>query len=207
MSEESERLKAARVAAGFASAGEAAERLGIPYPTYSAHENGSRGYRAGAAERYARAFGTTAEYLLFGRKDGAGEIRYETPQHEAGGFAESELTPWEGPRRNDTPDPIAALAPGAGHPTAYRLGKAVPGFSLLKGDVVILDLKTPAKRDDIVVARIVDTDIGDAQTVLRRYLPPYLVTATSAEPSEIADDGDIAIMGPVVASFRLNRQD
>lgn len=60
------RLKEARQAAGFASAAAAAERLGVPYATYSAHENGSRGFTAEAAMKYGRAFRVQPEWLLFG---------------------------------------------------------------------------------------------------------------------------------------------
>lgn len=203
MSAQSDRLRAARTAAGYSSAQDAAERLNVPYPTYSAHENGSRGYRADSAERYAKAFGCSAEFLLFGIGEGRGAaLPFRQPAAAPAGFAETELTPWEGPRLNDAPDPVAALAPRAQHPSAYLLSRAAPGFSLLAGDVVILDLNASAKSGDLVVAQVIDTDIGAADTVLRRYLPPYLVTAT-AEPGEITDRDDVVIKGPVVASFRL----
>lgn len=65
-----DRLKAARVAAGFTSARQAAEALGISADTYTQHENGTRGFPANRAQRYATFFHTTPEHLLYGR--GAG---------------------------------------------------------------------------------------------------------------------------------------
>lgn len=70
------RLKAARKAAGFLSATEAATALGMNYRTYAGHENGNRGISRNALELYAKRFGVTTDWLLSGRKDAAGN-RYK----------------------------------------------------------------------------------------------------------------------------------
>jgi phage repressor protein C with HTH and peptisase S24 domain len=62
----SHRLQKARRAAGFASARQAAEQLGVKYDTYAQHENGTRGFPASRAAGYARAFGVDVSWLLFG---------------------------------------------------------------------------------------------------------------------------------------------
>jgi len=62
-----DRLKQARAAAGFETAALAAERVGVPYHTYAQHENGTRGFRADKANLYARAFGVSPVWLLFGK--------------------------------------------------------------------------------------------------------------------------------------------
>lgn len=67
MSEQANRLRSARIAAGFPSAASAAEFLGERAPTYSGHENGSRGIPPEKARKYARAFRVTPEWILFGR--------------------------------------------------------------------------------------------------------------------------------------------
>lgn len=61
------RLAAARSAAGYDSASDAAEAMGIPVSTYIQHENGTRGFRTPTAERYAKRFKTTPEWLLYAR--------------------------------------------------------------------------------------------------------------------------------------------
>ncbi|OLY45863.1 Phage repressor protein C [Bartonella apis] len=63
------RLKAARKAAGFSSATEAAVNLDINYRTYIGHENGNRGISRNALELYAKRFDVTTDWLLSGRKD------------------------------------------------------------------------------------------------------------------------------------------
>lgn len=62
-----ERLKKARLDAGFRTATDAARSLGIRYPTYAAHENGSRQYEADEAVVYARKFKVPIEWLLTGK--------------------------------------------------------------------------------------------------------------------------------------------
>lgn len=61
-----ERLQAARKAAGYETAVDAANSLGVKYPTYAGHENGSSGFRAKTASVYARKFGVSFEWLIRG---------------------------------------------------------------------------------------------------------------------------------------------
>jgi transcriptional regulator with XRE-family HTH domain len=65
MSDIHERLRTARESAGFSSASAAARYLGIAPSTYTAHENGQNKYNHDEAVRYAKAFKTTAKWLLF----------------------------------------------------------------------------------------------------------------------------------------------
>lgn len=62
-----ERLAAARKAAGYETAADAARALGASYPTYAGHENGRSGFRHKTAAVYARKFGVSLEWLLTGR--------------------------------------------------------------------------------------------------------------------------------------------
>lgn len=66
MIEQHDRLKAARERAGYGTAKDAAEAMGVPVPTYVQHENGVRGFRL-KADRYARFYRVTPEWLLYGR--------------------------------------------------------------------------------------------------------------------------------------------
>ena len=64
-----DRLRDARIAAGFQSASAAAKAHGWGVSTYIAHENGQNDYNPDRAEVYAKAFKTTAEWLLFGKEE------------------------------------------------------------------------------------------------------------------------------------------
>lgn len=61
-----ERLAAAREYAGFKTAKEASDALGVPYGTYSGHENGASGFRSDKGELYARRFKVRFEWLMRG---------------------------------------------------------------------------------------------------------------------------------------------
>lgn len=64
--ERAARLRTAREAAGYSNAAKAAQAMGIPEPTYQAHENSNRGFIM-AAERYADFFRVNLDWLLSGR--------------------------------------------------------------------------------------------------------------------------------------------
>jgi phage repressor protein C with HTH and peptisase S24 domain len=62
-----DRLKQARLKAGYSSAALAATAMGVSPATYAQHENGLRGFPAARAEKYARFFRVTPEWLLYGK--------------------------------------------------------------------------------------------------------------------------------------------
>jgi hypothetical protein len=64
-----ERLKAAREANGFETAKDAALAMAVPIATYTQHEKAAKHLPARRADEYAKFFGLTPEYLLFGRGD------------------------------------------------------------------------------------------------------------------------------------------
>lgn len=61
-----DRLRTARLAAGFGSATDAAKAFGWTVSTYLGHENGSRGLPVDAAQRYGRAFKVAWQFLISG---------------------------------------------------------------------------------------------------------------------------------------------
>ena len=66
MSDKAQRLKQARIDAGFASASDAARRLGITPSTYMSHENGNRSFGGEDAQLYSKRFGVSFEWLMLG---------------------------------------------------------------------------------------------------------------------------------------------
>lgn len=60
-------MKQAREKSGYDSAKGAAEAMGVPVATYIQHENGTRGFPAARAVRYARFFRVKPEWLLYGK--------------------------------------------------------------------------------------------------------------------------------------------
>lgn len=68
MSDPATRLKEVREKRGYTSAKGAAEAMGVSVSTYIQHESGMRGFPAAKADRYARFFRTTPEWLIYGRQ-------------------------------------------------------------------------------------------------------------------------------------------
>lgn len=62
-----ERLRDARIKAGYDNATDAAKAYSLGVSTYISHENGTRGLKPDVAERYAKAFRVPAEWLLYGK--------------------------------------------------------------------------------------------------------------------------------------------
>lgn len=67
-----QRLQHARLLAGYDSATDAANAMGVPVPTYAAHENGSRDFMRGRGgpipgQRYAQFFKVNYDWLMTGR--------------------------------------------------------------------------------------------------------------------------------------------
>lgn len=65
-----ERLKKARIDAGYRSAAQAAKALEVSISTYTTHENGSRDFREDVAQTYAEKFGVDLAWLLLGEHSG-----------------------------------------------------------------------------------------------------------------------------------------
>ena len=61
-----DRLRNARMAAGFASATDAIEYCKWKGSTYRAHENGQNNFNVEYATRYGKAYGVSASWLLLG---------------------------------------------------------------------------------------------------------------------------------------------
>ena len=69
MEEPNDRLRKRREKAGYKTANDAARAFGWNENTYKSHESGIRGLKRSVATRYAKAFRTTAGYLLTGQGD------------------------------------------------------------------------------------------------------------------------------------------
>ncbi|MCA1370000.1 helix-turn-helix transcriptional regulator [Bradyrhizobium sp. BRP14] len=68
MSERAERLRQARIGAGYRFASDAANALGIVASTYRAHENGQNEFEVSEAEVYGRKFNVDPYWLLSGKE-------------------------------------------------------------------------------------------------------------------------------------------
>ncbi len=205
-----ERLKLARLAAGFDTGRAAADRFGWTYPTYSSHENGGRDPRIGAVQDYARAFDVDEQWLLWGKGRGprslgtaAAEPRAafaQPPQTRQREFAEPHVRPYM-PRKATGPIPAASAAEAAQQAGAalYVLAEDYREWLLMADDILILDQKAAPSAGDIIVADLLTAANQEANIVLRRWMPGGLVPPLGEHAPAEAEFG---ILGVIKGAIR-----
>jgi phage repressor protein C with HTH and peptisase S24 domain len=177
-----ERLKKARIEAGFKSGTEAAAAMGVSVATYNAHENGHRGLTVRSAEKYADRFSVRTSWLL----------TEEEPMRYAANEEESEA--WEKQRIADT----AHVAWGT-----YIPGTPLPGGT--PSTLPEISMWGPAEGDefafDVVAEWSVPADfITQELKGATRNL--FLVKAPDDAIGRSVPSGDRAIVDAAQNSFR-----
>jgi hypothetical protein len=181
MSEPCERLKAARQQAGYATSTAAAHAMGVSVPGYTHHENGTRGF-AGAAERYARFFRVSLEWLLTGRGDMRGDLR--VPLYGAVG-AGARIEAWHPPDQHHTDD---IDLPDLSHAGALRVTGESQWPKWLDGDLILFDTR-PRRPQDLLNCYCVVETVDGARLIkmLRRSSKPghWRLESHNAAPEEV----------------------
>lgn len=126
---------------------------------------------------------------------------YGQPSSTARGFAEPEM-------QRITGSPAEAdLSPTQGIWKVQTRALELAGY--LPGDELTADSSVVPRARDVVVAQILDHARGTAETVLRVYEPPYLLTETTDERArqkpQLVDNDRVAIWGVVVRLVRVRR--
>lgn len=204
-----DRLRQARQAAGFSSIQGAVDQFGWKYSTYSGHENGSRGLKPEPARRYAKAFGVDASWLLLGKDGGAISPGTDQPQAPVRPLEFSEPTAEPYIARSHTEGRAVTelarhLAPNVRSPALFCLNATHLDFGLMRGDILVVDLKPQPRDGRLALANIADPETGSGLTALCRLFGD-LVIYPAAETRDLparTDDETLAILGTVHASMR-----
>lgn len=120
------------------------------------------------------------------------------------GFTESDLVPLEDHLK---PECDALLALGklsqapANHPALYRTRRAVPAFSILAGDILLIDLKPNPLDGQAVLVQVTNPETGEADTRLAIWRDGSAWPAFS-EPAFASIDA--TLVGAVSAVVRLS---
>lgn len=183
-----ERLRQARLNAGFKDSTEAARRFGWTESTYRHHENGTRNFMRPRAQEYARAFRVPVEWLLFGKghpdKKGVPLVGYVG--------AGAEVFPMDDGGALDWIEPMPGIGPEA---VAVR----VKGDSMFPryfpGDVLVYDDHVPIRKANgqECVVRLTDGRVF-VKTV--RFHPSGLITLESFNAPVIVE-ADVEWAAPV----------
>jgi len=108
-----ERLRQARLLAGFKSATKAAAAAGMSESSYRAHENGQNAFTTEQAQHYAEVFGCDPVWLLIGpyaeeEDDGPAETVAAVTLSSAAILARQPCSYWSSSRRRPMPRPALA---------------------------------------------------------------------------------------------------
>jgi SOS-response transcriptional repressor LexA len=157
---------------------------------------------------WAKAFAEVLQVPLATVLEKAGITDAATAQTISPGFAESDAAPWKPQAFDDRKPQTIADAFGAkpGVDIWQVKGIAMCGAGLLPGDFILVDTHQAerVKPGDTVIAQVYARN-GTAKTVLRRWVPPVLVSvAGNGEPTEVhvVDHDNVAMRGKVIASWR-----
>lgn len=187
MDDKQKRLLLARERAGYRSARQAALSMGWTYPTYASHENGFRNFPQRVAERYARAFRVSPEFLMFGTNppDWANHLKVQSmvelhaPLRSLRLFTDAEgdvLRSWLQHQQSGGPqfmitDPgnisLRSIALTVNSDEMRAKPPAAGEREVLPGDTAIIDIQRQQIRPGDVVALLVK---GDPYVHLRKVV-------------------------------------
>lgn len=160
---------------------------------------------------WAKAFAEVLQVPLATVLEKAGAIDTHTAREVSPGFADSDAAAWvPGPglaEAAQVPAIAAALGGGRGGVDVWQVkSQSMALAGILAGDLMLVDTHQAerVKAGDLVIAQVYNRT--GASTVLRRFEPPVLVSASS-DPAEgrvhVVDGINVVIRGKIVASWRL----
>jgi transcriptional regulator with XRE-family HTH domain len=124
------------------------------------------------------------------------------------GFAEAAV-PFVMPSHaitQNAPQPLLSALFGqrASSPATYQISTGLPAFALAPGDVVVVDLARLPQPGDLAIVSMDDDETASSQTLLRRYVPPYLLSGEASQETQLmrTDDPGVRIRCAVIGSLR-----
>ncbi len=157
---------------------------------------------------WAKAFAGVLNVPLATVLEKSGVAEPQVAQQLTPGFAESDAVQWQPRGPEDRKPQSIAEAFGAknGIDPWQVKGTGMVGAGLLPGDWILVDTFAAERvaPGDTVIAQVYNRN-GTAKTVLRRWVPPVLVSVgPGGETTEVhvVDNDNVAIRGKVVACWR-----
>lgn len=130
-----------------------------------------------------------------------------------GAFSDADAEPYEAPDVLNAIDgsvrAIRELCAGRNGRDAWRMKSAVLDMTgIMPGDVIIVDLNKKPKSGDLVCAQVYDWRADRADTIMRMYDAPFLVSQSHTMPSTkplMVDDDTVMIKGVIDAVLRIRQ--
>lgn len=155
--------------------------------------------RAPNLEKIAKVLDVELQWLMYG--DDSEQKRAAAPPNNTGGFSDH-ATEFQG-----SPSEAAALRSlfleTSKNPCAtHECATAMPEFALLPGDLLICDLARKPNAGEVTIVTVHDDESASSQTIVCRYLPPWLSTAPFTSAPLLETDHRVTIRHPVVGIVR-----
>lgn len=198
-------FKAQQKRAGV-TADQIAARIGRDRSVVSKIYSGQRTMTLEWAQAFSEALGVPLTEIL----ERAGAASPHVVRQLQPGFSESDAAAWIPQGAEDRQVPAMAVAmgqrPGVDVWEVRTTALSLMGY--MPGDYMLVDTNQSerARAGDVVVAQVYDNAKGTATTLLRRFEPPVLVSASMAPEDrrvQIVDGVNVVIRGKVVGSWRM----
>lgn len=154
--------------------------------------DGRSGMNMKSLEKVARTLNVSLNWLLYGDDD--------QPTGFSDEVAYFNFMPQPGA------DPIASLfgATARNPAVTHRAQIALPDFAIASGDLLVCDLSRTPIAGEIAIATVLDIATGTSSTIIRRYLPPYLLAGNSGPTSDFVkiDPETMTLRHPIIGSIR-----
>lgn len=141
----------------------------------------------------------------------AGMFENKSKARRAVGFSEGDAAPFDITSSKHRKDAAIAKDLGcdkSGVDVWQVKGRAMALAGYIEGDRMLVDVNAAdqCKAGDVVIAQVYDWETGSANTVLRRFSPPVL-TSASTNPDDqkvhVVDGSNVALRGKIIASWRI----
>lgn len=182
-------LKAARMTQGAL-----ADAIGKSHGFLSEVLSGKKNPSVETLSAIAAALGVPVSDIIVGSSDTAPDGRSGMSESMAEPFRPAETTPIR--------VAVDALSRNRRRAETYRVRVGDLALALCAGDVLILDMGASPAPGSLVVATIADAATGAATTVVRKWLPGWLIGGTSEATSMQAPEHSVAVLGVVGAVIR-----
>ena len=211
-SEPAERLKQARLAAGFKTAKEFSDTHYIAQATYSTHESGKRGLKLQTAQHYAELLNVSTAWILTGEGEGIDIKEITLPEKKR----RPEVNPIDTYGKeefNEYKKKLKELHEFAKDTEDNYWGMYIVEESsmdvddILAGDIILVDLTNFVIENNIVLATTDGKNLRSKGNIIRYYNPPFLLARSTLHhyPPLIVDNVDVKVLGAVVAVVRFLR--
>lgn len=125
-----------------------------------------------------------------------------------GGFAEPDVVEFEKSEKASEwmKDAVAAIRAGRNHVFAFEMRSwALDQSGIRPGDVLVFDMQARPRPDDVVCVQVADWSTGEAETVVRIYKPPFVMTHSAKlglQAPLAVDEDRVSLRGVMLACIR-----